>query len=336
MLAKRRSSFQRLLQIHQEIQTNRYPNVTTLARSLEWSEKTIRRDLEYMRDSLDAPLAYDAHRRGFHYTRTNYQFPTIAVSEGELLGIFLGCQLMRQYRGTELGEHLARLFAKLSHMLPNKLEVNFSDLDRTYATRPAPVEPVEPTIMQALLQAVRECRRLEILYHTASRDLTQQRQVDPLGFHFVDGECQLIAFCHLREDIRTFSPARIRDLRPTPETFERPADFDLSKYLDEGFRQFRGSGPAQQVTLRFTPTIARHVQHRTYHPTQSTEPQPDGSLLLRIKVNHMQEVKRLALSFGPDCEVLEPASLREEYAVDVRAMAERILEQNPTEARHGK
>ena len=61
-----------------------------------------------------------------------------------------------------------------------------------------------------------------------------------------------------------------------------------------------------------------------WHPTQKSEPEPDGSLLLRFTINHLLEVKRLALSFGPDCEVLEPASLREEIAQDLVAMTKRM------------
>ena len=103
MLTKRRSSYNRLLQIHEEVQASRFPNVTTLARLLEWSEKTIRRDLEYLRDSLGAPLAYDRHRRGYYYTQPGYRFPSLVITEGELLGVFLGTQLLRR-----ISRHRAR------------------------------------------------------------------------------------------------------------------------------------------------------------------------------------------------------------------------------------
>ncbi len=334
MPINRRSSWPRLLEIHGEIKATRFPNVATLARSLGWSEKTIRRDIGYLRDSLGAPLDYDRRRRGFYYTRPDYQFPSINVTEGELLGVFLGSQLLHQYRGTELGKQLARLYAKLEDFLPNSINIDFGDLPRTFSTRPAPAEPVEARILQALLKAERDRERLDILYYTASRDRTQQRQIDPYGFHFVDGEIYVVAYCHLREDIRTFHPARIRDLRRTKQTFERPADFDLTRYLDDGFRTMRGSGPAQQVTLCFSPAVARYVQGRTWHPTQRTDTQPDGSLLLRFTINHLLEVKRLALSFGADCTVLEPASLREEYEADVRGMMARI-ELRSTDATKG-
>lgn len=115
-----RSLIPRLLDIHCEVKANRYPNVPDLAKKLGWCEKTIRRDVTYLRDSLGAPLAYDSNRRGFYYTRSDYQFPAIAVSEGELLGVFLGCQLLRQYHGTKLGEHFARLCTRLLIAVKNR------------------------------------------------------------------------------------------------------------------------------------------------------------------------------------------------------------------------
>lgn len=325
MFTNRRSSNSRLLQIHEEIQANRFPTVPALARLLECCEKTVRRDLAYLRGPLRAPLDFDRRRRGYVYTRSGYHLPKLEISEGELLGVFLGSQLLRQYYGTELGEQLARLFAKLADFLPNVLQIDFTDLQRTYSTRPAPVEPIDPAILQILIKATTNRQRLDMVYYTAARDLTQRRQIDPYGFQFVDGGCYVVAYCHLREEILKFHPGRIRELTRTLETFERPADFDLTRYLDEGFRHLRGSGPAQPVTLRFSPAVARYVEGRTYHPAQKTEPQPDGSLLLRFTINHLLEVKRLALSFGPDCEVLEPASLRAEIEANVRAMMERFL-----------
>ncbi len=320
MPANSRSLIPRLLGIHHEVKAKRFPNVPSLAESLDFCEKTIRRDIAYLKKTLGAPLAYDSNRRGFYYTRADYQFPAIAVSEGELLGVFLGSQLLRQYHGTKLGEHLARLCTRLAEFLPSTVAIDLNDLPHSYAARPAAAEPIDAAIMQTLLDCVRDCVSLEMLYYTASRDLTQRRRIDPYGLYFVDGECYLVAYCHLREDTRTFHPARIRELARTQETFTRPADFDLTSYLDDGFRHMRGTGPTQTVTLRFSPAIARFVQNRTWHPSQKTEPQPDGSLLIRFRINHTLEVKRLALSFGPNCEVLEPPDLRAEVESEIRAM----------------
>ena len=66
------------------------------------------------------------------------------------------------------------------------------------------------------------------------------------------------------------------------------------------------------MRLRFSPTVARYVREKLWHPTQKTEEHADGSLILTVQVNHFLEVSRWILSFGPECEVFEPGDLREQ------------------------
>src|SRR5512147_1011213 len=79
-----RPPLERMLQIHQAIQAGHLPNATTLANQLEVSTKSIHRDLEFMRDRLKLPLAYDQQRHGFYYTQAVTSFPALQVTEGEL------------------------------------------------------------------------------------------------------------------------------------------------------------------------------------------------------------------------------------------------------------
>jgi predicted DNA-binding transcriptional regulator YafY len=109
-----------------------------------------------------------------------------------------------------------------------------------------------------------------------------------------------------------FSPARIREMRQTGKTFEKPGDFRINDYLDVGFRKLRGTGPAQTIRLRFVPKAARYVLEKVWHPTQKLREHRDGKLTLTFRVNHLLEVKRWVLSFGADCEVLGPKELKAE------------------------
>jgi len=157
---------------------------------------------------------------------------------------------------------------------------------------------------------VRDGRQLELLYWTASRDETNRRVVDPYHLTAVDGDWFLVAYCHLREDTRLFAPGRISELRETGERFERPADFCIEDFLAPRFRKVRGSGPAQEVRLRFSPLAARYIRERVWHPTQELHEEADGGLVLMLRVNHLVEVKRWALWWGAECEVLGPEELR--------------------------
>ena len=50
---------ERMLRIHQALQLGRHPNATELAGAMEVSTKSIQRDLDFMRDRLELPIAYD-------------------------------------------------------------------------------------------------------------------------------------------------------------------------------------------------------------------------------------------------------------------------------------
>jgi proteasome accessory factor B len=79
--------------------------------------------------------------------------------------------------------------------------------------------------------------------------------------------------------------------------------------LGASFRALRGSGH-HQIVLRFTPEAAGRAREKLWHKTQTTELERDGSLLLRMELSDLREVKRWILSWGAECEVVEPEELR--------------------------
>jgi hypothetical protein len=58
-LPQTRPPIDRMMRIHGELAAGKFPNCSTLARTIEVSTKTIQRDLEFMRDRWNLPLAYD-------------------------------------------------------------------------------------------------------------------------------------------------------------------------------------------------------------------------------------------------------------------------------------
>lgn len=79
-----RSQLFRIQSIHNIVQANRYPNCTGLADRLEVSTRTIRRDIEFMAESLALPLEYDPSSRGYHYTAYVDRLPTQSFTAKEV------------------------------------------------------------------------------------------------------------------------------------------------------------------------------------------------------------------------------------------------------------
>jgi proteasome accessory factor B len=96
-----------MLRIFERLKQEDYPNCASLARELETSSRTIQRDVDYMRDQLGLPIEYDASQHGFYFTQEVHSFPTIAVSQGELLALLVAQRAIEQYRGTPYHGQLA-------------------------------------------------------------------------------------------------------------------------------------------------------------------------------------------------------------------------------------
>jgi len=68
-----KTSLPRIFYIDRKIAEGNYPNVPKMAKEYETSLSSINRDIAYMRDMLDAPIAYDFYKKGFYYTEKNFR-----------------------------------------------------------------------------------------------------------------------------------------------------------------------------------------------------------------------------------------------------------------------
>ena len=305
----------RMLVIDQALRAGSWPNARTLGERLEVHPRTIQRDIDYLRDQLHAPIAFDARRNGYHYTEHSYCLPYFQMTEGELVALFLAEQLLRQYRGTPYGPDLARVFAKITAGLNDPIEVDGHRLSKAISFRATAPPMFDDSIIRTLIAAIVRHRRVVIDYWTASRDTESRREVDPYHLMSCDNQYYLIAYCHLREGIRQFVPGRIRAIEMTDTVFTPSDSFQVDAYLADSLAVFRGDDAVLfRVRLRFTGAAARYARERLWHPAQKTETTANGDLLLSFEVSHLREAERLVLSWAPDCEALDPPELRAQVA----------------------
>lgn len=313
-----RPPLRRLVALDRMIREARFPNARSAASELEVHERTIHRDLEFLRDSLGAPLAFDHKRNGYYYSARDFALPFVRVTEGELVALFLAERLLQEYRDTPYAADLASTFRKLTSGLDGELSVDMAHLDSAISFRRQPVAPGDADRFRLLTRAVRQGRQMELVYWTASRDQGSRRVVDPYHLASVDGCWYLVAYCHTREEVLMFVPSRIRSMRETGARFERPADFRIADYLDVGFRVLRGDGQLRTVRLRFGPEAARYVREKTWHPSQKLKERKNGGLEMTLQVSDLLEVRRWVLSWGAQCEVQQPEELRTAVVDELR------------------
>ena len=315
-----RPPLERMLRIHQIIQAGRYPTATVLAGELEVSTKSIHRDLEFMRDRLQLPLEFDRARFGYHYTEEVNAFPTLQITEGELVALIVAEKALQQYRGTSFEKPLVSAIKKMEQSLPETISVDLADIERTISFRTRAEPLVDLAIFDALAKATAGQRQLELVYRKPGMQQGERRVVDPYHLANINGEWFLFAFDHLRKDIRTFVPARIKSVRQTGVRFPARTGFSLESRLRNSFGVHSGAG-VYDVVIRFNDRVADYIREKKWHDSQQLRELPKGGVELRMKLSSLSEVERWVLNWGGNAVALQPLELAEA----VQHAAKRIL-----------
>ncbi|MDF2686961.1 MAG: hypothetical protein K0S55_2144 [Clostridia bacterium] len=77
------SAYHRIVWIHNQIIEQKYPNSAVIAKRFEISGRQAQRDVEYMRDSLNAPLEYSSKQKGYYYSCV-FALPTFFLSAADI------------------------------------------------------------------------------------------------------------------------------------------------------------------------------------------------------------------------------------------------------------
>lgn len=314
-----RPPLERMLRIHQAIQSGRFPNATKLAAELEVSTKSIQRDLDFMRDRLELPIEYHPQQFGYHYTAEVTSFPTMHLTEGELVALVIAEKALEQYRGTQFEKPLLSAIRKIEQSLPDTISLNLADIEQTisFRTRAEPVLNLE--IFDALAKATAQRRQLAMVYRKTGSREGEARLVDPYHLANINGEWYLFAYDHARKDIRTFVPARVQSVKPTGRSFPAPQKFSLEQRLRGSFGVHSGEGEFE-VILRFNSRVADLIREKKWHESQELRPLKGGDVELRLKLSSLVEIERWVLSWGGDVVVLKPRELAEAVRRAARAI----------------
>jgi len=324
-MAKYKPQHSRLLFIDRKIREGRHPNCSSMAGEWEVSRKTIQRDLDYMRYQLDAPLEYSAKHRGYFYTEEQYKLPAMNIRESDLFGVYLAEKLLVQYEGTPIYDSLCSVFEKIEHSLPNKISTDPASDQSKFTVFPPFSTTIDPAVWKTVINCLRSSQQVQIQYKTPGKKPVT-RTIDPYHGVRFEGDWYVVGFCHLRDEIRTFSLSRIITAEKKEKVFLIPKDFDFQKLSGSHFGVHWSDGEIN-VKIRFNKRVADYVRERTWHPSQEIVKCKDGDIILSLTVNHLLELKRWILSWGCDAQVLEPDSFSQNIRQTLIKAAE-IYEKN--------
>jgi len=305
-------AYARIGVLHREIVSGAFPGNARLAKLLEVTERTIKRDVRMMRERMNAPIKYDRARGGYYYGQLGWQPSPVQISEGELLAIFTADHALRHLGYKPEALLLRNALTKLTHYLPEQVQLNLTTLGDALTYQQTAHTSVEPATLRTLARAAAAYRTLEFDYYSQHRGEDTHRAADVLLLHNFAGDWYAIAWDYLRGEVRDFHAGRIRNLRETSRYFESPANWNADHYLRRGFYMMRG-GRLTTVAIVFDAYQSRWIrERRTFHPDEQREDLPGDELRLSFPVgtNGLEAVARFCLSYAGHCRAERPPALR--------------------------
>lgn len=312
---------ERLLEIDSLIRGRERQTSVSLAFRLEVCDRTIRNDLDFLRDRFSAPLEY-SKPKGWYYTDDSWRLPSVSLSKGELFALTLGARMLSAYAGSGYETQLKSSIEKLSERLPENTWIDLQQLadERVVFRSGVQIINLNPETWQLLLEASHNKNSVWIRYYTASRNQESERVIDPYLLHLYRAtNPYLIGFCHLRKDYRWFRVDRIKEIKILPDTFIVDANFDRQKHLQQIF-QYEVGEKTVTVKIKFNSQIAPFIRERQWHHSQEIQEHEDGSLILSLKTSGLNDIKRWILSYGAGAIALEPSQLVELVKKEVKAI----------------
>jgi predicted DNA-binding transcriptional regulator YafY len=229
----------RTLRLLSLLQARRYWPGAELAGRLEVSPRTLRRDIDRLRE-LGYPIRAQRGVEGGYQLAAGTALPPLVVDDEEAVALALGLQAAAQGAVDGIADSSVRALAKLVQVMPPRLRRRVEALSAMTVPASwggAAGTSVEPGILTAIALACRDTERLRFSYTAAGGQHTG-RHVEPHRLVLLGRRWYLVGYDLVRHDWRSFRLDRLGEPRGTGARF-RPRELpaaDAAAFVRAGIQ----------------------------------------------------------------------------------------------------
>jgi predicted DNA-binding transcriptional regulator YafY len=296
----------RLLRLLSLLQTRRDWSGADLAERLEVSGRTVRRDVERLRD-LGYPVDASTGVTGGYRLAAGSILPPLLLDDEEAVAIAVGLRTAAGGNVAGIEETSVRALTKLEQVLPSRLRDRVNTLQTYTVQIPGSGPTVRPEVLTVIAGACRDHELLRFDYRDHA-GMASIRSAEPLSLVHTGRRWYLVAWDTDRQDWRTFRVDRVEPRSPTGPRFEPrdPPDGDVARYV------LRGLGSAMwkyraRVTLH---TRAEAIAERL-PASVLLEPVDEHTCVLDTGADTPQMLALFVGMLDVDFDVTEPPELVE-------------------------
>lgn len=288
---------------------------------IDVSRKTVERDIDSITTGF---FVYEDLRDGKTvYLANKYSLQHVSFTISEMISLYFTREVMKSYSALDIGASAVKILDRLIESAP-KVDRSFietlSEMMKINVSDITIEKELNPEHLEIIREAIGDCRRLLVGYHSFNSNEETTRGFDPYLLEIYEGCWHVVGYCHLRHAIRDLRVSRITSLEMLQDIFQRPENF-YESYNSKRFDKLAGEEKIELV-IRFKGRAARYVKEYEGDKAHSIRDEEGGSILFRRSATMTPEIKKWVLSFGADAQVLEPESLRKEIMEEAERMRE--------------
>jgi predicted DNA-binding transcriptional regulator YafY len=308
----RRTRVERVCAIDQWLRAKSYPNAQTMRARLGVTDRTILRDIDFMKFERRMPIDFDQSRNGYYYTKPVEALSQPQLSAEGIFSIMLAHKSLAQHPGTPFDKPMHDAFQRLIVQLDNRELESIINLGDAVSFRAFAPEHTDPALLAILTQSLAESRELRFLYRNAGKTKVVPRCIQPYHLLCFNQRWYLIGFDLYQRVPRTYALSRISKPRLQERTFTRPDTFDPNHYFQGTLGVMKGEQSVKHdVVIELDAFGTDLIGSRQLHDTQKLEPLGGNRTRLTLQLSSLDELERELLSWGTHAKVIGPECLRD-------------------------
>jgi len=298
----------RVYKIEMLIRNRGHVSFQTLLDELEVSPATLKRDLDYLKDQLGAPIEYDrflnGYRFGADYRGRKHELPGLWFSERELYSLLMAHQLLSELDSEGvISRHLQPLLERIHQMLGTG-EAEAKALLKRVKIIGTAKRPVPSQFFELVGEALLKRRRLHMRYLTRGRGEVSERDVSPQRLVHYRSTWYVDAWCHTREKLLRFALDAIEEASALDQKAKEVSLKAVEGELDGGYGVFAGKN-VHSATLLFTAEAAQWVSKEEWHPQQRARWRDEGGYELSIPYSDPKELAMDVLRHAEQVQIVD-------------------------------
>jgi predicted DNA-binding transcriptional regulator YafY len=262
---------------------------------------------------LNAPIIFDRELGGYRLEKNSgnlkYELPGLWFNADEIFALLTMQHLLNNIdSGGILSPHIKPLKSRLTELL-GATNDPLDQLQKRIKIETIGSRKFNLDHFQAIGSSLLKRKQLHIDYLGRGKNELTSRDISPQRLIYYKDNWYLDGWCHLKEDIRSFSVDAIQRVEILETKAKDVSEEKLNEELGSGYGIFSGKD-IKWVTLKFSPERARWVSKEKWHPKQEGQYLNDGSYQLKIPYSKEPELLIDVMKYGAEVEIVEPRDLR--------------------------